>query len=302
MTVRELERPTEGSFSIRAIWDSEAIRPVRKLSRKPLGLMSLGFLTVLVLAAIFSGPIAPYDPLESHVKDRLQGPSFTYFLGTDQLGRDVLSRIIFGARLSMYIGLVSVGITMVIGTTVGLISGYFGGWLDLFFQRLVDAAQALPGLILAMSLIAIMGSGTMQVIIAISAIVIPSYIRVIRSAVLPVKENEYIEAAQALGATNFRIIMRHVLPNIVAPILILLSTIFGLAILIEGALSFLGLGTPPPTPSWGNMIGGDARIYLEAVPTLSIFPGLAITFSVLAFNLLGDAIRDVFDPRLRGIA
>lgn len=287
---------------VREFWSSEQMRPIRMLLRKRMGLISMLFLGLLIVCAAFSGPIAPYDPLESHPVDRLQGPSTTYWLGTDQLGRDVLSRLIFGARLSLYVGLMTVTITALVGTTLGMVSGYFSGIFDLIIQRLVDAFQALPGLILAMSLIAIMGSGTSQVILAIAIIATPSYVRVIRSAVLPVKENEYILAARTLGATNVRIIFRHVLPNVLAPVLILVSTIFGLAILIEGALSFLGLGTPPPTPSWGNMIGGDARVYLESAPTLSIFPGLAITLSVLAFNLLGDAIRDVFDPRLRGLS
>lgn len=270
------------------------------LWRKPLGFISLVILVIMAASAVFAGIISPYDPLESHVADRLQGPSTAYLLGTDQLGRDVLSRIIYGARQSVYIGGFSVAVTALIGTAVGVISGYFGGRLDLLVQRVVDAFQAMPGLILAMALIAVTGAGTLQVIFVIAVVITPSYARVIRSAVLPVAGNQYVEATYSLGAGDTRIILRHILPNIVAPILVLVSTNFGLAILIEGSLSFLGLGTPPPTPSWGNMIGGDARRFLESNPSLSLFPGLAITISVLAFNLLGDALRDILDPRLTG--
>ena len=275
----------------------ERFRWLIDLWHKPLGVTSLVFLLLVAVAAVFSETLAPYDPLESHVADRLLGPSIQYLFGTDQLGRDVLSRIIFGARQSMRIGATVVGLIALIGTAVGVASGYFGGKFDLVVQRIVDAMQAMPGLILAMALVSITGAGTLQVIFAITVVATPSYSRVIRSAVLPVKENQYVEAAKALGAGDTRIVLRHVLPNIVAPILVLVSTSFGLAILTEGSLSFLGLGTPPPTPSWGNMIGGDARRFLESAPTLSLFPGLAITLSVLAFNLLGDALRDVLDPR-----
>lgn len=274
---------------------------LRQFRRKPLGMVSLAIILVLVVMALLASQIAPYDPLESHALDRLQGPNSTYWLGTDQLGRDVLSRIIHGARVSLLVGLISVGISTLCGSMIGLISGYFGGKLDMAVQRVVDAFQAFPGLILALALMSVFGSGIIQVTIAIAIVIAPSDSRVIRAAVLSIKENAYVEAARSLGAGDLRLIFRHILPNVTAPMLILASTMLGLAILIEGALSFLGLGTPPPTPSWGGMLQGTGRAYLERVPTLSLFPGIAISLSVLAFNLLGDTLRDIWDPRLRGL-
>jgi ABC-type dipeptide/oligopeptide/nickel transport system permease subunit len=272
-----------------------------QLWRNPLGLVSLLLIVVVILMALFAPLIAPYDPLESHAIDRLQTPSSQYLLGTDQLGRDVFSRIIYGARISLLVGLISVGIATVCGGLIGLASGYFGGVADIVTQRVVDAFQAFPGLILALALMSVFGSGIVQVTVAIAIVIAPSQSRVIRGATLSVKENAYIEAARALGATDRRLILRHILPNVTAPILILASTTLGLAILIEGALSFLGLGTPPPTPSWGGMLTGSARAYMERVPTLSLFPGIAISLTVLAFNLFGDTLRDIWDPRLRGL-
>jgi ABC-type dipeptide/oligopeptide/nickel transport system permease subunit len=251
--------------------------------------------------AVFAEQIAPFDPLESHAADRLQSPNREYLLGTDQLGRDVLSRIIYGARISLLVGLVSVAIATVCGAIVGLLSGYFGGTLDIVVQRIVDAFQAFPGLILALALMSVFGSGIVQVTVAIAIVIAPSQSRVVRSAVLGMKENQYMEAARAIGANDLRLILWHVLPNVTAPILILASTTLGLAILIEGGLSFLGLGTPPPTPSWGGMLSGSSRVYMERAPTLSLFPGIAITATVLAFNLFGDTLRDIWDPRLRGL-
>jgi ABC-type dipeptide/oligopeptide/nickel transport system permease subunit len=257
-------------------------------------------LTVIVMA-VFAEQIAPFDPLESHAADRLQSPNSEYLLGTDQLGRDVLSRIIYGARISLLVGLVSVAIATVCGAIVGLLSGYFGGTLDIVVQRIVDAFQAFPGLILALALMSVFGSGIVQVTVAIAIVIAPSQSRVVRSAVLGMKENQYMEAARAIGANDLRLVLWHVLPNVTAPILILASTTLGLAILIEGGLSFLGLGTPPPTPSWGGMLSGSSRVYMERAPTLSLFPGIAITATVLAFNLFGDTLRDIWDPRLRGL-
>jgi ABC-type dipeptide/oligopeptide/nickel transport system permease subunit len=274
---------------------------LRQLWRKPLGLISLVLIMVVVVTAIFAEQLAPYDPLESHAADRLQGPNSEYLLGTDQLGRDVLSRIIYGARISLLVGLISVGVSTISGAIVGLFSGYFGGTLDIVVQRIVDAFQAFPGLILALALMSVFGSGIVQVTIAIAIVIAPSQSRVVRSAVLGMKENQYMEAARSIGANDLRLILWHILPNVTAPILILASITLGLAILIEGALSFLGLGTPPPTPSWGGMLSGGSRVYMERAPTLSLFPGIAISLTVLAFNLFGDTLRDIWDPRLRGL-
>jgi peptide/nickel transport system permease protein len=274
---------------------------LRQFWRKPVGLASLMVILAVVVMALFAAQIAPYDPLETHAIDRLQRPNSQYLLGTDQLGRDVLSRIIYGARISLLVGLISVGIGTICGAIVGLISGYFGGILDIAVQRVVDAFQAFPGLILALALMSVFGSGIVQVTIAIAIVIAPSQSRVVRGAVLSVKENQYMEAARAVGAGDLRLIVRHILPNVTAPILILVSTTLGAAILIEGGLSFLGLGTPQPTPSWGGMLSGSGRLHMERVPTLSLFPGIAISLTVLAFNLLGDTLRDIWDPRLRGV-
>lgn len=274
---------------------------LRQLWHKPLGLVSLVLIVVVIAMALFAAQFARFDPLESHAIDRLQGPNSRYFLGTDQLGRDVLSRIIYGARISLLVGLISVGIATICGAIIGLVSGYFGGTLDIVVQRIMDAFQAFPGLILALALMSVFGSGVVQVTVAIAIVIAPSQSRVVRSAVLAMKENQYMEAARAVGANDLRLILRHVLPNVTAPILILASTTLGLAILIEGALSFLGLGTPPPTPSWGGMLSGSSRAYMERAPTLSLFPGIAISLTVLAFNLFGDTLRDIWDPRLRGL-
>ncbi len=273
---------------------------LRQFWNKPLGLISLVVVLAVIVMALLAPQLAPYDPLQSHAVDRLQAPNSKYLLGTDQLGRDVLSRIIYGARISLLVGLISVAISTICGGSIGLVSGYFGGILDIVTQRLVDALQAFPGLILALALMSVFGSGTVQVTVAIAIVIAPSESRVIRSAVLSVKENQYIEAGRSVGATDFRLIWSHILPNVTAPILILASLTLGLAILIEGALSFLGLGTPPPTASWGGMLTGGSRAYMERAPTLSLFPGIAISLTVLAFNLLGDTLRDIWDPRLRG--
>ncbi len=274
---------------------------LRQLARKPLGFVSLIIIVAVIVMAALAAQISPYDPLETHAADRLQGPSSQYLLGTDQIGRDDLSRIIYGARISLLVGLISVGVATVCGSAIGLVSGYVGGALDMVTQRVVDALQSFPGLILALALMSVFGSGVVQVTVAIAIVIAPSEARVVRGAVLAVKENLYIEAARALGANSARLIVRHILPNVMAPILILASTTLGLAILVEGALSFLGLGTPPPTASWGNMLAGNGRAYLERAPTLSLFPGIVLSLTVLAFNLLGDTLRDIWDPRLRGV-
>jgi peptide/nickel transport system permease protein len=280
--------------------DRQAFSTLRRLVQRPVGIISLTLILMLVIMAVFAPWISPFDPLESHALDRLQGPSAHYLLGTDQLGRDVLSRTIYGARVSAIVGLLSVTISTVGGSVVAIISGYYGGKLDIVVQRAVDALQAFPGLILALALVSVFGSGIVQEIVAIAVVVAPSDSRVVRGAVLAAKENQYVEAARATGAGDLRIILQHILPNVMAPILILGSIMFGLAILIEGALSFLGLGTPPPTPSWGNMIQGGGLTYLESDPTLTLFPGIAMSLAVLGFNLLGDELRDIWDPRLRG--
>ena len=270
-----------------------------RVLKKPVGLASALVIGLLVAAALSAPYIAPFDPIAISI-ETFQAPNTTYFFGTDDLGRDMFSRIRHGSRISLYVGFLAVCLGSLGGALVGLVSGFAGGWVDMVIQRIVDAVLAFPGIVLAMSLVAVLGTSTTNALLAIAIVIIPFQSRVVRGAVLSVKQNVYIEAAQTIGATPQRIMFRHVLPNVVAPILILISSSLGNAILIEAGLSFLGLSTQPPEPSWGLMLSGTGRRYMEEAPWLAIFPGLAIAITVLAFNLLGDVIRDVLDPRLRG--
>ena len=268
--------------------------------RKPLGAAALCVIVGLVLVAVFAGLVAPYDPLATDPVHRLLLPAPAHPLGTDNLGRDVLSRIIYGARISLWVGFLATLIGVGAGSVIGIVSGYVGGKIDLVIQRFVDAFQAIPGLILALVLISVFGPSVSNAIIAIAVVIAPSDSRVVRSATLATRVNPYVEAARVVGCRDLRIITRHITPNILAPITVLASIRFAQAILIEASLSFLGLGAPPPQPSWGNMLSGAGRQYMEEVPTLALFPGMAIAMTTLAFNLLGDTLRDIFDPRLRG--
>lgn len=272
---------------------------VLRVLRKPVGAGSAAVIALLVAAAVLAPVVAPHDPISISI-DIFKPPSTSHIFGTDDLGRDLFSRIVHGARISLYVGLLAVGLGSLGGALVGLVSGFAGGWVDMVIQRVVDAVLAFPGIVLAMSLVAVLGTSTTNALLAIAIIIIPFQSRVVRGAVLAVKQNVYIEAARTIGATPQRIMFRHVLPNVVAPILILISASLGNAILIEAGLSFLGLSTQPPDPSWGLMLSGTGRRYMEEAPWLAIFPGLAIAVTVLAFNLLGDVVRDVLDPRLRG--
>ena len=270
-------------------------RIVRQPFGAVFGLMILG----LIFMAITAPWIVPHDPLELSV-DIFDAPSLSHPFGTDDLGRDQLSRIIDGSRMSLYVGLLSVFTGTLTGSFVGLVSGFVGGKLDLAVQRVVDGMLSFPGIVLAMALVSVLGANTTNAVLAISIVIAPSNSRVVRSAVLSVKQNVYVEAALATGASDKRVMFRHVLPNVVAPILILISALLGAAILIEASLSFLGLATQPPDSSWGLMLSTSGREYMEIAPWLAIFPGLAISLTVLSFNLFGDVVRDVLDPRLRG--
>jgi len=267
--------------------------------RKPLG-AAAGFLIVLlVLTAIFADLLAPHDPLAARPEVRLAAPSWEYPFGTDDIGRDVFSRIIHGTRISLWVGLLAVGIGTLAGTIIGLICGYWEGWVDLILQRVMDALMAIPGLILALAIVSVLTPSTTNAMLAIAVVIIPGNSRIVRGAVLSAKQNPYVEAAQALGCSHVGIILRHILPNVTAPILIIASIWLGNAILIEASLSFLGLGTQPPTPSWGLMLSSTGRAFMEQAPWLAIFPGLAISLAVLSFNLFGDTLRDAWDPKLR---
>ena len=271
----------------------------RTIRRKPLGAVSAALLTVIVLMAIFADVIAPYDPLETHPEIRLSPPSRAHPFGTDDIGRDVLSRIIHGARISLWVGLLAVGIGTAAGMLIGLVCGYWEGRLDLIMQRLMDAIQAIPGLVLALAIVSVLKPSTTNSMLAIAIVIIPGNSRIVRGAVLSTKQNRYVEAAQAMGCRHLRIIASHILPNVTAPILVIASIWLGNAILIEATLSFLGLGTQPPTPSWGLMLSSTGRAFMEQAPWLAIFPGMAISLAVLGFNLFGDTLRDAWDPKLR---
>ncbi len=275
----------------RALWDT--------LKRKPLGSISAALIVVLVLTAIFADVLAPYDPLLTAPEIRLQAPSRAHPFGTDDIGRDVLSRVIHGSRISLWVGLLAVGIGTAAGMVIGLVSGYFEGRLDLILQRIMDAIQAIPGLVLALAIVSVLKPSTTNAMIAIAMVIIPGNARIVRGAVLSAKQNRYVEAAQAIGCQHPRIIASHILPNVTAPILIIASIWLGNAILIEASLSFLGVGTQPPDPSWGLMLSSTGRAFMEQAPWLAIFPGLAISLAVFGFNLFGDTLRDAWDPKLR---
>jgi ABC-type dipeptide/oligopeptide/nickel transport system permease subunit len=269
------------------------------LARKPLGAASAALIITLVLTAIFADVLAPYDPLAAQPEIRLARPSWEHLFGTDDIGRDVLSRVIHGARISLWVGLLAVGIGTAAGMVIGLVCGYCEGRVDLVFQRVMDAIQAIPGLVLALAIVSVLRPNTTNAMLAIAMVIIPGNSRIVRGAVLSAKQNRYVEAAQAIGCRHPRIIMRHILPNVTAPILVIASIWLGNAILIEASLSFLGVGTQPPTPSWGLMLSSTGRAFMEQAPWLAIFPGLAISLAVLGFNLFGDTLRDAWDPRLR---
>jgi ABC-type dipeptide/oligopeptide/nickel transport system permease subunit len=269
------------------------------IKRKPLGMASAALLLLLVFTAIFAPVLAPYDPLFTHPEIRLAAPSWAHPFGTDDIGRDVLSRVIYGSRISLWVGLLAVGIGTFAGTIIGLVSGYWEGRLDMVLQRVMDAVMTIPGLILALAIVSVLKPSTTNAMLAIAVVIIPGNSRIVRGAVLAAKQNRFVEAAQAIGCRDLRIIATHILPNVTAPILIIASIWLGNAILIEASLSFLGVGTQPPTPSWGLMLSSTGRAFMEQAPWLAIFPGLAISLAVFGFNLFGDTLRDAWDPRLR---
>lgn len=269
-----------------------------RIVRNPVGGGSAVVLIGLIGAAVVAWAGFGGDPYTS-LGGRLDSPNREFLFGTDQIGRDVLARVLQGAVISLYVGFLATGLAGGLGSLVGLVSGFAGGWLDLVMQRVVDALLSIPGLVLALFFAAVFDPSTETGVLAITIAITPAVSRVIRSAVLAAKENVYVEAARTIGATPLRIMVRHVLPNVTAPILIMMSTLLGAAILIEASLAFLGMGAQEPDPSWGVMLR-SARQFMEVAPWLVLAPGAAISVTVLAFNLLGDRIRDVLDPRLRG--
>ena len=273
---------------------------VRFVRSSPLSAFWGVIATSILLMALLAPEIAPYEPLQANFRRMSRPPDGTNWFGTDQIGRDTLSRVIHGSRASLTVAAAAVLLGTTFGALWGLASGYFGGRFDIISQRIIEFLQSFPDLILAMAIAMALGAGTGTVIIAIAVTRIPFGGRIIRSVVLSLKEMSYVEAARSLGASHVRMMVRHILPQCIAPYLILATTHLGVAIIIEAALGFLGVGIPPPTPTWGNMLSDSLNAGLVPPWWLVLFPGLAITITVLAFNLLGDGIRDMLDPRLRG--
>ncbi len=275
--------------------------PVRRfLQQYPVGAVGGAIVVALLLVAVFARWVAPADPLVIDFGAMFRPPGRAHWFGTDSFGRDVLSRIIHGARTAFIVGFGSSVTGATIGAVVGVASAYFGGFTDLIVQRLVDVLISFPIIILALSIVAIIGAGTDKLIVAIALSFLPRAERVVRSSALAVREMVYIDAARAIGGSPARIIFRHMAPNVTASFLIMLTTFLGQAILLEASLSFLGLGLSEPTPAWGLMLRGAAVDFVQKAPWMAVFPGLAISVTVLAFNVLGDALRDALDPRLRG--
>ena len=273
---------------------------IRLGREKPLGTVSGIVILILILVAIFADALAPYGYDEIHAVDRLQGSSARYLLGTDQLGRDLLSRLIYGARNSLFVGLAATALNVVVAVLIGGTSGFFGGKLDLGVQRFVDAWMAFPGLLLLLTIMSIAGRGLPQIIVVLGIAGGVGGSRLIRSAVIGVKEKVYFQAAEAIGSTKWRTFIRHALPNIAAVVIIIFSINIGGVIISAAALSFLGFGLPPGVPDWGAMLSREGRQYMEMAPRLALWPGLCLTIVVYCLNMFGDAVRDLLDPRLRG--
>jgi peptide/nickel transport system permease protein len=273
---------------------------LRFCRKKPLGAAGGALMVLMVVTAIFAEPLSTHDPIATDAAATLAQPGSAHWLGTDHLGRDIYSRIVHGTRISLIVGLLSTILGSVLGGLIGLVSAYFGGKTDLITQRVLDILQGLPLLVLALVMSAALGPSVENVVIAISIPILPRAARVIRASVLSIREMQYIEAARALGLPHLRIAFRHVLPNTIGPFIVLSTAQLGSAILVEATLSFLGLGVPEPYPSWGRMLSVSAAEYAQKAPHLVLFPGIAISLAVFGSNLLGDALRDTLDPRLRG--
>jgi peptide/nickel transport system permease protein len=273
------------------------LRIGRMLRTQPLGVVAFLAILLFVGAAAFAPLVAPFDPTEQHRDAFLQLPGGAYLMGTDDLGRDIFSRVLYGARTSLLVAVCTLVAGGVIGLAIGVVSGYFaGGWVDTLLQRIMDTLMAVPGIVLLLFVAALLGASITNTVIALSLLVIPTFNRVARGEMLRIREELYVESARASGCSTWRILRRHGLPNLMAPILVVGSLTFAIIIIAESALSFLGIGTPPPTPSWGAMLSDGTR-YMEIAPWIVVFPGGALTVAVLAFNLLGDALRDFFDPK-----
>lgn len=271
-----------------------------RLWRNPLARVGMVMSAVVVLAAIFGPALAPYDPVAINLGDRFQPPSREHLMGADHLGRDIFTRVLYGARISIQVGIVSVALGTFVGLILGALAGYLGGRFDTMTMAVMDAIYAFPAILLALVLVAVFKPGLVTVMTAIAIVRIPIFARTVRGSVLGEREKEYVDASRSVGQRGYFLITKHILPNITAPLIVVTTTYFATAIVVEASLSFLGLGVPPPAASWGTMLN-DGRKYMESAPHLVIFPGLAISLAVLGFNLLGDGLRDVLDPRLKNL-
>lgn len=269
-----------------------------RFKKNKLALAGLIVLIIFIVLAVASPLFAPYDPFEMNMEQMLKAPSSQHWFGTDQFGRDILSRIIYGARISFKVGIISVGISLIVGTAMGVAAGYYGKWVDIVLSRIMDIMFSFPDIFLALVIMAILGTSLTNVMIAIGIVYIPIFARIARGATLSVKDNSYIEAAKSIGVDSFMIIMRHIIPNILAPVIVQTTLSFGFAIRSEAALSFLGLGVEPDVPSWGIMLN-EGKDWMEMAWWVAVFPGLAATFAILSFNVLGDGLRDALDPKLK---
>jgi peptide/nickel transport system permease protein len=272
----------------------------RLFREKPLGAIGAVVFLLFLFCGIFADVLAPYGMNQINPINRLKPPSWAFPFGTDNLGRDMLSRCLYGAQLSVIIGFCGAGLATLISVALGIVTGYLGGKVDLIAQRFVDAWQSFPDLIVLIVVVSVVGPGMPQIIVTLALLLGIAGSRIIRSAVVSVRENMYVHAAQSIGASTSRILWRHILPNVLPPIIVLFTTRVGVVILIESALSFLGLGVPPPAPTWGGMLSGSGRSYMFQGPWLALAPGLCLTIVVYATNMFGDALRDLFDPRMRG--
>lgn len=300
MTVRT--RAGNLSWALPALWRRETVRAWHRFARHRPAVFGAAIIAAYLAAALFADVLAPYNPLDMSAGPRLEAPDLQHWFGTDEFGRDVLSRVIYGARIAFTVGVLSATGAALVGSTIGMLGGYFGGWVDRIITMLIDLVFAFPTILLAIAVAAFLSGGGMPpavpVIIALCIVQSPHFARVVRGATLAIREQPYVEAAHVLGASHGRIIHSHILPNVVAPLLVQFALSFSYAILAESSLSFLGVGHPPPAPSWGAMLAG-AYGYVERAPWAAVFPGMAITLLILGFNVLGDGLRDFFDPTRR---
>ena len=290
LPVQDEQVVTKKRSQLKEVW--------RRFCRNKQAMIGLAMLFLLIFAAVFANVIAPYDPVEQNLLIRLQGPSAAHWFGTDELGRDIFSRILYGARISLTVGLIAVSISCVAGCALGAIAGYYGGILVTVIMRISDIMMAIPSILLNISIVAALGTGLQNVMIAIGISSVPAYCRIMRASLLSLKNQEFVDASRVAGSTDFYIIMHHIIPNSLAPLIVQATLKIGGAILSCASMSFIGLGIVPPTPEWGAMLS-TGRDFLRDAPHLTAFPGLAIMFAVFSMNLIGDGLRDALDPKLK---